>query len=486
MSTDQNGNEFFGHLEQPATPTPSRMRRPGTGDFKSVPDPFGEDVPVESPRPAATKGPGLSPGVPKLDRPASREAPRSGVVLTPSGVRRMDEPPAARPPQKAQRPATPPPEPPAEDAAADEGSANADFHENSRARNDEDDVSWEEYAANSFPAMPAEDFGVKTKTTDSGRMVPVAVRADLTDEALKGKSIKDKGRKPHPLPAAAAPAAKPAPKSFWGRISGRFLRPKDEPIEAVADDAEGGTSGFARSGSQVGKGGRKKGPLHFAKSVIVEIAKIAMLVLLLRAYVVQVSEVTGTSMEGTLKDGERLIVERVTPLVANLADDHWVRKALPDFLEPEYSRGDIIVLRSPEDPGVELVKRLIGLPGDTLRFEDGRIFVKPAGAEGFTELKEDYLTQESLRRDDGTMRSYRPGDLGGEVTEGEEFTVPPERIFVLGDNRGQSNDSLRWLEIDVHRSEPPGINKLWAHKRSIEGVVTFRIWPAGRVWPPVK
>jgi signal peptidase I len=53
----------------------------------------------------------------------------------------------------------------------------------------------------------------------------------------------------------------------------------------------------------------------------------------------------------------------------NNRDSAWLAW-LPGFLSPELHRGDIVVIRSPEDPGLELVKRLIALPGDTLKFEE--------------------------------------------------------------------------------------------------------------------
>ncbi|MCA8913138.1 MAG: signal peptidase I, partial [Planctomycetes bacterium] len=411
----------------------------------------------------------------------TQQVQRSGVVLTPSGVKRVDdEPPVA----KVRRVASQPVDIPAEDDAED-------FYEASRAANDQDDVSWEEYAAGDFPAMAAEDFGVKTKKTDSGRVVPVAVRSDLTDEALKGRSIKDKsgkgGRKPRPI-QNKAPAA---PKSLWGKIgdSLRLSKPVldedvDDGDEEVSKDTKGG---FARSGSLPNKKGarRKKTPLGVAWSVVVEVAKILMLVLLLRAYVVQVSQVEGPSMQSTLVENDRLIVERVTPELANNQDKWWV-KWMPGFMTPELHRGDIVVVRSPEDPGSELVKRLIGLPGDTLKFEDGNLFLKKAGEADFTQVKEDYLDAEDLKREDGTFRSYAPGDLGDYIEEGEPLVVPEGRIFVMGDNRTHSNDSRRWLAIHVHRTVPPGIDRLWLHRDSVEGRVIFRIYPFGRVWPPVK
>ncbi len=497
----EDSNEFFGHLNQPATPRRQRrpssanMKRPTSGDFKQVPDPFAEEVAGEDhplnhsgqstalpergrARTRSVRGPGLSPGIPKLheQQPTSREVPRSGVVLTPGGVKRVDD----KPPSAEVREAPIP-------SVADD-TPETDFHEKSRGRNDQDDVSWEEYAADGFPAMAAEEFGVKARRTDTGRVVPVAVRSDLTEEALKGRSIKGggkgKGRAPKPIKPAA-------PKSIWGKI-GNSLRLTRPVLDDETDEQEEATpkqktrTGFARSGSMPSKGGRrKKTPLGMAWSVVVEVAKILLLVLLLRAYVVQVSQVQGPSMEGTLAQGDRLVVERITPLMFNNRDSTWLAW-LPGFLSPELHRGDIVVIRSPEDPGLELVKRLIALPGDTLKFEEGKLWLRPAGQATFAPVREDYLSAEDLKREDGTFRSYTLGDLGSEINEGEEVIVPPQRIFVMGDNRLHSNDSRRWLEIDVRRTEPASVDRLWAHTSSVEGRVIFRIWPFDRVWPPVK
>jgi signal peptidase I len=491
MAPDDS-NEFFGHLNEPAEPRrrPSSSNNPRPDDFASVPDPFAEENPqgADQPRgPAsltergrarqrAAKGPGLSPGIPQVrdQSPPTREVPRSGVVLTPSGVKRVDDEPPA-PPSAVRRVKSTPVEEP-----------DPDFYEESRQANDADDVSWEEYAADGFPAMAAEDFGVKTKKTDSGRVVPVAVRSDLTDEAIKGRSIKGGGkRKPRP----AKPAARSAPKSLLGRIgdSLRLTRPVIEDEDETDEAPSRQTKGFARSGSLKPKKeqGRKKTPLGVAWGVVVEVGKILLLVLLLRAYVVQVSQVTGPSMEGTLQESDRLIVDRLTPGIANNTDKWWFAW-LPGFMTPEFKRGDLVVVRSPEDPGLELVKRLIALPGDTIKFEDGRLWLKPAGASDFEEVKEDYLNAEELKREDGSYNAYTWDNLGGYIDEGDEILVPKDRIFVLGDNRPHSNDSRRWLEIDVNRTEPPGVDRLWLHRNSVEGRVLFRIWPLDRVWPPVK
>lgn len=507
MPPDES-NEFFDHLNRPANRRPSSHNQQRPEDFSQISDPFAEEgesgehaeAPPSGPpslqgrgrerirqsqHMKKPKGPGLSPGIPQQrERKPTQTVQQSGVVLTPGGVKRVDDDPPEPPRSKATRRVV---SSPVDIPAGDED----DFYEQSRQRIEEGDVGWEEYAAQDFPAMEAEEFGVKVDTTQSGRVVPVGVRADLTDEALKNRSIKggQGKRRPRPAKTKKQDNAPEAPRSFMQKIgdSLRLSKPVFEE-EAPEPRAEKSTKGgFAPSGSLPSRKqvGRKKTPLGIVWSITVEVGKILLLVLLLRAYVVQVSRVEGPSMEPTLEQGDRLIVERVTPILANNSEKAWIAW-LPDFVMPEFERGDLVVVRSPEDPGAELVKRLIALPGDTIKFEDGGLYLKPTGADEFEVVNEDYINNESLQRDDGTYRSYRDSsDLGG-IVEGEEIVVPQDRIFVLGDNRSQSNDSRRWMEIQVKRTEPSGISELWLHQNSIEGRVIFRIYPFDRTWPPVK
>lgn len=524
MAGDERGNDYFKHLDQgagrppakrPRTPLPASNKLPEQSDFGSVPDPFGDPSGEQPapPRPAARpSAPGLSPGVPRMKDTAPRPEtpPRSGVVLTPSGVRRLDGKPLT---EEVNAPLPEPTDDPADivDASA-EPQQEQDEYAASREKNNDDDLGWEEYAAEAFPAVEAEELGVKTKTTDSGRIVPVAIRADLApkDKSAKGKAAKTvKAAQKNDDEKPATPQ-----RSWMGRL-GQSLRMKifggkivveDEEQENEVeeeDEQEDSTpavnprTGFPTSGSMASstpkavKKSRKakeatggRGVWSILKTFTVEVIKIVLLVMLLRAYVLQVSEVKGPSMEPTLIQNDRLVVERVTALIEQSGTiDPETRKPaglkylLPDFLRPRFNRGDLIVVRSPEDPGSELVKRLIALPGDTIKFNSGKLWIKPLGDNQFKEYPEPYLDAERVA---GTF------NLPPALLNGRELTVPEDRIFVMGDNRGQSNDSRRWLEIEVNKTDPQGIGRLWLHMRSIEGRVLFRIYPFDRVWPPVK
>lgn len=116
-------------------------------------------------------------------------------------------------------------------------------------------------------------------------------------------------------------------------------------------------------------------------------------------------KIKGASMEPNFPDNEYLLTEKVSYYKKN----------------PE--RGDVIVFKPPisED---EFIKRIIGLPGDTVMVLNGRVFVND------TELKEDYI------KIDTNASTF--------LSEGEKYTVPQENYFVMGDNRPHSSDSRSW------------------------------------------
>src|SRR5690606_32536304 len=93
-------------------------------------------------------------------------------------------------------------------------------------------------------------------------------------------------------------------------------------------------------------------------------------------------------------------------------------------------RGDVIVFEYPEDRSRDFIKRVIGVPGDTVRIADGKVYVKAADGTEFTELEDDYINGSSTRCP----------SADGEC----EWVVPEKNYFVLGDNRGNSSDSRNW------------------------------------------
>lgn len=156
---------------------------------------------------------------------------------------------------------------------------------------------------------------------------------------------------------------------------------------------------------------------EWAKAILVAV----VLALLIRSFLFEIVTVDGKSMVPTLHDRERLFVNKIGYIIG----------------EPE--RGDIIIFRTPEDNHTKYVKRLIALPGDRVRIENGVVYVNDEA------LDEPYIL-EPPRND------YA------------EVTVPEGTYFVLGDNRNDSKDTR-----DIRVGFIP--------EKNLIGKAKMRVWP---------
>lgn len=90
-------------------------------------------------------------------------------------------------------------------------------------------------------------------------------------------------------------------------------------------------------------------------------------------------------------------------------------------------KGDVIVFKAPPDPTKDYIKRVVGLPGDTIMVKDGNVYVNGQLYDESSYLKPDVKT------------------YGGQfLTDGTTVTVPSDNYFVMGDNRHESSDSRDW------------------------------------------
>ncbi len=159
---------------------------------------------------------------------------------------------------------------------------------------------------------------------------------------------------------------------------------------------------------------------------IIYFVGIFLCVILLQRYVVQPVEVDGRSMEATLYNADHLLLEKLS------------------YRLSEPKRFDVIVFRHNED-GIEsyYIKRIIGLPGETVRIEDSVIYINGE------------VLSENFGKDD-TIRSS-----GIAI---EEIIIGEDEYFVLGDNRNNSKDS---------RDPAVGL----VQKEAIVGRAWVRVWP---------
>ncbi len=140
-----------------------------------------------------------------------------------------------------------------------------------------------------------------------------------------------------------------------------------------------------------------------ARDWIVSIVIAVVLAFLIRTFIVELYIVDGPSMRPTLESHERLVVN----------------KFIYRFRAPE--RGEILVFRYPRDPSRDFIKRVIAVPGDSIEIKDHRVFVNDQL------LNEPYILEK-------TLSTY------------PKAVVPEGTIFVMGDNRNNSEDS-RFVDV---------------------------------------
>ena len=149
--------------------------------------------------------------------------------------------------------------------------------------------------------------------------------------------------------------------------------------------------------------------------------------ILLVVFVVQRDNVYGDSMVPTLRDGYIVMTEKVSTYFDN------------------YDRGDIVILDGEDMEGYNheeyLIKRIVGLPGETVRIADGHVYIREAGAADFYMLDEPYLVDgvETYVMSWGLDRGYN------------EITLGPDEYYCLGDNRPVSNDSRNLGPFSANR-----------------------------------
>lgn len=146
--------------------------------------------------------------------------------------------------------------------------------------------------------------------------------------------------------------------------------------------------------------------------------------LLIITFLYQPVKVEGTSMAPALLDQERVLINK------------FIYRSEP------IARGDIIVFHYPRDPSKSFIKRVVGLPGETVEIRAGRVYINGA------ELPEPYSPESS-----------------GDVVSHGPVKVAPEHYYVLGDHRATSNDSRTWGPV---------------HRRYIYGKAVYTYWPLER------
>jgi signal peptidase I len=160
--------------------------------------------------------------------------------------------------------------------------------------------------------------------------------------------------------------------------------------------------------------------------IIQTVAVSLSLYLIIHLFIVQPNKVEGNSMYPTLHNSERILTSKITLRTRSL------------------HRGDVVVFAPPNGQKGDYIKRIIGLPGETVTLKEGKVYIN----------------------DQLLVESYLPAGLKTAdkqfLQEGQSFIVSTDSYIVLGDNRPFSSDSREWGPID---------------RKSIVGIAKWRYWP---------
>jgi signal peptidase I len=153
-----------------------------------------------------------------------------------------------------------------------------------------------------------------------------------------------------------------------------------------------------------------------------------LIALLITTFVIKMYKIPSRSMVPTLLVGDQLVVNK---FIYGIKIPYFRNTILP-ITDPQ--RGDIIVFIYPKDRSIDFIKRVIGVGGDTIEIKDKKIFINGKLFTDNTGIYTDKMIYPG---------SVQPRDNFGPVT------VPPESLFVMGDNRDESMDSRFWGFVDL-------------------------------------
>ncbi|MNM88977.1 Signal peptidase I [compost metagenome] len=171
------------------------------------------------------------------------------------------------------------------------------------------------------------------------------------------------------------------------------------------------------------------------------------IVLVLRSFLVEPFQIPSGSMKPTLEVGDFILVNKFAYGIRLPVLD---TKVIP-VGDPQ--RGDVMVFRYPSEPNINYIKRVVGAPGDKVRYtSDKRLYIndqlvaeqllgeEPGTLGSVTLYKEKLGAAEHMIRKE--MTRYR-------IDPGKEWTVPAGHYFMMGDNRDNSNDSRYWNDPKI-------------------------------------
>jgi signal peptidase I len=213
----------------------------------------------------------------------------------------------------------------------------------------------------------------------------------------------------------------------------------------------------------------KSAAREYSEAFIIALA----LAIVLRTFFIQAYKIPSGSMEPTLLVGDHIIVNKLiyglrlpdsffglTPFQSEIPWGHYVFK-----IEPVH-RGDVVVFVFPPDPTKDFIKRVIGVPGDTIEVKDGKLYRNGVPADD----PHAHFEATPDERQQGSPRDYF-GPL----------KVPPGQYLMMGDNRDHSYDSRFWGLVDRDEVEGRAMFIYWSWDSDSNGWLPIRWDRFGKV-----
>lgn len=181
-----------------------------------------------------------------------------------------------------------------------------------------------------------------------------------------------------------------------------------------------------------------------------------VIAMFIRTFILQAFKIPSGSMLETLQIGDQILVNK---FIYGVKIPFTGGKTLITVKDPE--RGDIVVFKYPEDPKKDFIKRVVAVGGDTLEIIDKQLVVndKPVMEEPYAVYKENRIIPGKFSTRDNLKK----------------ITIPPGKLFVMGDNRDNSHESRFWGFVDLTEIKGEAFMIYWSWNKDDFGVRWKRI-----------
>ncbi|MDM8550516.1 signal peptidase I [Desulfobacterales bacterium HSG2] len=181
-----------------------------------------------------------------------------------------------------------------------------------------------------------------------------------------------------------------------------------------------------------------------------------VLALFIRTFIVQAFKIPSGSMKETLQIGDHILVNKFIYGIRV----PFTNKTIVSIKDPE--REDIIVFKFPEDPDKDFIKRVVGLPGDVIEIRNKQLYINKKPFNGdYAVYKDSHVIPPGMQPRDNL----------------EPKTVPPNSLFVMGDNRDQSYDSRFWGFVGLEAVRGKAFMIYWSwNKENSDSPLNYVRW----------